>query len=185
MLVDHHSRQASQQRTPCTEVVVMAVVVIAENLPSRTNGVPVGLAVVATVNKPNCDVDRLPADVTRRVNANHFSRQQPPLTSFCLPCPEMSLQNRPFSRTSLYDATTTANTNASSTASQQPAARFLPPHILTSRIAEKQAEYENLSQLRDLSAALAAQMENLESKLQCLADGTESTPHKQPRSPTR
>lgn len=69
-----------------------------------------------------------------------------------------------------------ANTNASSTASQQPAARFLPPHILTSRIAEKQAEYENLSQLRDLSAALAAQMENLESKLQCLADGTESIP---------
>ena len=95
----------------------------------------------------------------------------------------MSLPNRPFSRTSLYDATTTANTNASSTASQQPSARFLPPHILTSRIAEKQAEYENLSQLRDLSAALAAQMESLESKLQCLADGTEGTLSEQPPNP--
>jgi len=92
VLVDHHSRQASQQRTPCTEVwvmaaVVMAVVVIAENLLSRTNGVPVGLAVVATVNKPNCDVDRLPADVTRRVNANHFSRQQAPPPSPAFVCP--------------------------------------------------------------------------------------------------
>jgi DASH complex subunit DAD2 len=56
----------------------------------------------------------------------------------------------------------------------QPPARFLPPHILTSRIAEKQAELESLSQLRDLSAGLASQMENLESKLHCLADGTES-----------
>ena len=58
----------------------------------------------------------------------------------------------------------------------QPSARFLPPHILTSRIAEKQAEYESLSQLRDLSAGLATQMESLESKLNCLADGTEGIP---------
>lgn len=61
---------------------------------------------------------------------------------------------------------------ASST--NQPPARFLPSHVLTSRIAEKQAELESLSQLRDLSAGLASQMENLESKLHCLADGTES-----------
>ena len=63
----------------------------------------------------------------------------------------------------------------SSSTQQQPSSRFLPPHILTSRIAEKQAEFESLSQLRDLSAGLASQMENLEQKLNCLADGTEST----------
>ena len=65
-------------------------------------------------------------------------------------------------------------TTPHSSSTSQPPARFLPPHILTTRIAEKQAEFESLSQLRDLSAGLAAQMENLESKLQCLADGTES-----------
>jgi hypothetical protein len=63
---------------------------------------------------------------------------------------------------------------ASSSSTSQPPARFLPPHILTSRIAEKQAEFESLSQLRDLSAGLALQMENLESKLHCLANGTQS-----------
>ena len=70
----------------------------------------------------------------------------------------------------MLDPTATLGGNTTS----QPPARFLPPHILTSRIAEKQAEFENLSQLRDLSAALATQLENLESKLYCLADGTES-----------
>jgi len=77
----------TQQRTPCTEVVVVAAVtaavVIAEKLPSRTNGVPVELSVVATVNKPNCDVDRPAADVTPRVNPNHIActRPQHPLAS--------------------------------------------------------------------------------------------------------
>jgi len=80
----------------------------------------------------------------------------------------MSVQNR-YSRPSMLDPTTP---HASST--NQPPSRFLPPHILTSRIAEKQAEYENLSRLRDLSGSLATQMENLEAKLHCLADGTES-----------
>jgi hypothetical protein len=65
-------------------------------------------------------------------------------------------------------------TTPHSSSSNQPSARFLPPHILTSRIAEKQAEFESLSQLRELSAGLASQMENLEAKLHCLADGTES-----------
>jgi DASH complex subunit Dad2 len=68
-----------------------------------------------------------------------------------------------------------STTPHSSSTQPQPSSRFLPPHILTSRIAEKQAEYESLSQLRDLSAGLASQMENLEQKLNCLADGTEST----------
>ena len=81
----------------------------------------------------------------------------------------MSLNNRQYPRPSVLDPTTPHSTSTS-----QPSARFLPPHILTSRIAEKQAEFESLSQLRDLSASLAAQMENLEAKLNCLADGTES-----------
>jgi DASH complex subunit Dad2 len=80
-----------------------------------------------------------------------------------------SLHNRPYSRPSMMDPTIP---QASST--NQPPGRFLPSHVLTSRIAEKQAELDSLSQLRDLSAGLASQMENLESKLHCLADGTES-----------
>lgn len=44
---------------------------------------------------------------------------------------------------------------------------------LVARINEKRAELENLKQLRDLSAGLAAQMETLERKLATLSDGTE------------
>jgi len=49
------------------------------------------------------------------------------------------------------------------------------PHspALAQRISEKKQELENLIQLRDLSAALARQMEMLEEKLGTLADGTE------------
>lgn len=45
--------------------------------------------------------------------------------------------------------------------------------ILLARINEKKAELENLKQLRDLSAALAGQMQMLEEKLATLSDGTE------------
>lgn len=45
--------------------------------------------------------------------------------------------------------------------------------ILQARIEEKKAELENLKQLRDLSAALAGQMQMLEEKLATLSDGTE------------
>lgn len=41
------------------------------------------------------------------------------------------------------------------------------------RVNEKKAELENLKQLRDLSAAVASQMEALEQKLATLSDGTE------------
>ena len=44
---------------------------------------------------------------------------------------------------------------------------------LLQRVSEKKAELENLKELRDLSAAVAAQMENLEQKLATLSDGTE------------
>lgn len=45
--------------------------------------------------------------------------------------------------------------------------------VLQNRVAEKRAELDNLKQLRDLSAAVAAQMEALEQKLATLSDGTE------------
>lgn len=47
---------------------------------------------------------------------------------------------------------------------------------LQHRINEKRAELDNLKQLRDLSAGLARQMEQLEEKLSTLANGTEGKP---------
>ena len=43
---------------------------------------------------------------------------------------------------------------------------------LQARVNEKKAELENLKELRDLSAAVASQMEALEQKLGTLSDGT-------------
>lgn len=54
---------------------------------------------------------------------------------------------------------------SASTASQSPA--------LVARIEEKRAELEHLKELRDLSAAVATQMEALEQKVSTLSDGTE------------
>ncbi|KAF4450727.1 dash complex subunit dad2 [Fusarium austroafricanum] len=45
---------------------------------------------------------------------------------------------------------------------------------LLARIEEKKAELENLKELRELSAAVAAQMEALEQRLSTLSDGTEA-----------
>ena len=47
--------------------------------------------------------------------------------------------------------------------------------ILSARIASKRAELEDLKQLRDVSGALASQMEVLEQKLSTLRDGTEGS----------
>ncbi|KAI8692700.1 hypothetical protein LRP88_07636 [Fusarium phalaenopsidis] len=58
------------------------------------------------------------------------------------------------------------NASATSSAGQSPA--------LLQRIEEKKAELENLRELRDLSAAVATQMEALEQKLSTLSDGTEA-----------
>lgn len=44
---------------------------------------------------------------------------------------------------------------------------------LVARIEEKRAELEHLKELRDLSGAVATQMEALEQKLSTLSDGTE------------
>ncbi|KUI58760.1 DASH complex subunit DAD2 [Cytospora mali] len=55
---------------------------------------------------------------------------------------------------------------ASSSAGQSPA--------LIARVNEKKAELESLKELRDLSAAVATQMEALEQKLATLSDGTEA-----------
>ena len=46
--------------------------------------------------------------------------------------------------------------------------------VLQARINEKKAELENLKQLRDLSAGLAGQMQQLEDKLSTLSNGTEA-----------
>lgn len=44
---------------------------------------------------------------------------------------------------------------------------------LVARVNEKKAELQNLKELRDLSAAVASQMEALEQKLATLSDGAE------------
>ncbi|KAL1895348.1 DASH complex subunit dad2 [Ceratocystis pirilliformis] len=46
--------------------------------------------------------------------------------------------------------------------------------MLAARISEKKMELDSLKELRDLSAAVATQMENLEQKLATLSDGTEA-----------
>ncbi|EFW23387.1 hypothetical protein D8B26_006875 [Coccidioides posadasii str. Silveira] len=46
--------------------------------------------------------------------------------------------------------------------------------ILAARVAAKKAELEDLVQLRDVSSALATQMEVLNGKLETLRDGTEA-----------
>lgn len=45
--------------------------------------------------------------------------------------------------------------------------------ILAARVAAKKAELEDLQQLRDVSSALATQMEALNEKLETLRDGAE------------
>lgn len=47
-------------------------------------------------------------------------------------------------------------------------------NVLQARITEKKAELENLKQLRDLSAGLADQMQQLETKLSTLSNGTQA-----------
>ncbi|KAK8086304.1 hypothetical protein PG994_001278 [Apiospora phragmitis] len=65
----------------------------------------------------------------------------------------------------LRQGSTSSNLNAQSTG--QSAA-------LLARINEKKAELENLKELRELSAAVANEMEALEQKLSTLSDGTEA-----------
>lgn len=60
---------------------------------------------------------------------------------------------------------TSGNSNAASSGGQSAA--------LQARVNEKKGELENLKELRDLSAAVATQMEALEQKLSTLSDGTE------------
>jgi DASH complex subunit DAD2 len=64
-------------------------------------------------------------------------------------------------------------TNYSSQLRQQSQGSSTQSSALQHRINEKRVELENLKQLRDLSAGLAGQMEQLEEKLSTLSDGTE------------
>ncbi|KAK6077985.1 dash complex subunit dad2 [Seiridium cupressi] len=65
----------------------------------------------------------------------------------------------------LRQGSTTSNINVQSVGQSS---------ALQARINEKKAELQNLKELRDLSAAVANQMEALEQKLSTLSDGTEA-----------
>ncbi|KAI0025693.1 DASH complex subunit Dad2-domain-containing protein [Xylariomycetidae sp. FL0641] len=65
----------------------------------------------------------------------------------------------------LRQGSTNSNANAQSTGQSS---------ALLARINEKKAELDNLKELRELSAAVADQMEALEQKLATLSDGTEA-----------
>lgn len=61
---------------------------------------------------------------------------------------------------------------------RQPSSSFVPSHLqpnsaLAAKIQEKKREYENLSQLREFSAKLVTQMEQLEKKMDILVGGTD------------
>ncbi|TKA44251.1 hypothetical protein B0A55_13617 [Friedmanniomyces simplex] len=73
------------------------------------------------------------------------------------------IRPRPSSGLGLRNSNPSASTNTNTQAS-----------ALQSRIAEKKVELESLRQLRDLSAGLAAQMQQLEEKLATLGTGTEA-----------
>jgi DASH complex subunit DAD2 len=76
----------------------------------------------------------------------------------------MSYSSRPLP-SNLCQSSTASGSLAANSNGQSP--------ILLARINEKKIELENLKQLRDLSAALAGQMQMLEEKLATLSDGTE------------
>ncbi|OTB16099.1 hypothetical protein K445DRAFT_94725 [Daldinia sp. EC12] len=65
----------------------------------------------------------------------------------------------------IRQASTSSNPSAQSTGQSS---------ALLARVNEKKAELENLKELRELSAAVANQMEALEEKLATLSDGTEA-----------
>ena len=75
----------------------------------------------------------------------------------------MSYQNRPFNPSLRHPSAGSSQSNTG------------PSPVLLARINEKKAELENLKQLRDLSGALAAQMQTLEEKLSTLSNGTEGS----------
>lgn len=64
----------------------------------------------------------------------------------------------------------TYSRHASSTFSTTP---LQPKSTLTLKIEEKKQEYQNLLQLKELSAKLVMQMEQLEKKMETLVNGTE------------
>lgn len=76
-----------------------------------------------------------------------------------------SLRQTNFGFSSLGGPAPSASASTSSSARQTSA--------LAARIEAKKAELEHLRQLRDVSDALANQMETLEEKLGTLRDGTE------------
>lgn len=80
---------------------------------------------------------------------------------FIHPCQFVKMYNSTRSLSSHMRTTS----GAGASAAQSPA--------LVARIEEKKAELEHLQDLKDLSAAVATQMEALEQKLSTLSDGTQ------------
>ncbi|RAL13600.1 DASH complex subunit DAD2, partial [Aspergillus homomorphus CBS 101889] len=78
----------------------------------------------------------------------------------------------PFHSTTMLPSSTSAA--ASFRSPNQPSAIAQQSSALAARIASKKAELENLKQLRDMSSALAGQMQSLEAKIGTLRDGTEA-----------
>ncbi|KAK1075086.1 DASH complex subunit dad2 [Friedmanniomyces endolithicus] len=74
------------------------------------------------------------------------------------------IRPRPSSGLGLHNSNPSASTNSNNAQTS----------ALHSRIAEKKVELESLRQLRDLSAGLAGQMQQLEEKLATLGTGTEA-----------
>lgn len=75
----------------------------------------------------------------------------------------MSYSTHPTSRQTILPSQHTRNASTSANTT-----------TLQTRIAEKKAELDSLKQLRDLSAGLAGQMQQLEDKLSTLSNGTEA-----------
>lgn len=105
----------------------------------------------------------------------------------CTP-PDLSISSLPFNepdvKTIFYTSTVLrASISQLATMSYSSRATLPPSHMrqtstsanlnLLTRVNEKKAELESLRELRDLSAAVATQMEALEQKLSTLSDGTE------------
>lgn len=115
------------------------------------------------------------------LNSTPGRDRMPPLDSVCA-SPKLHARLRHCKRIAMSLPTrtlphlrqaSTAGINLNASSSGQSAA-------LQARVNEKKAELDHLRQLRDLSAAMAMQMEALQQKLATLADGTEGTIAHQP-----
>jgi hypothetical protein len=144
------------------------------------------LAVFSVVNKRSCSGDN-----TRILASRHSSTaartSRAPLSGWIQGRLDLK-QSRGNSHVIVHVYTTNNTTTHLPTMSFAPRSTTIRPtsglnlggsqnsqsSALQARIHEKKGELESLRQLRDLSAGLAGQMQQLEEKLATLSDGTES-----------